>query len=390
MVELQLDGISKTFARGNAVLDDLSLTVKPGEYLTLVGPSGCGKTTLLRVIAGLEDATTGELRMDGKRVNETPSHRRAVAMLFQQPALIPQYTVEQSLRAAWRWTLFKDAEREAELSRIASMLGLQADLRHPVGQLSGGQQQRVALARCLLRRPKLCLFDEPLGHLDAPLRSQLRRQIRDIADELRFAAIHVTHDPDEAFAVGDRVAVMSAGRIVQVDTVKGLHRMPRNRFVAEMIHHSSGGLNTLAGHIRQDGLDTTFESPFGRWPMPAQSVSDLRESLQSSKILHGSDKSPPKDVKVAIMIGIAAHEVRCSTEPARSDDIVSLRLPVRSEEADLHGTWIIAGDERGRWIGRLGVQERVERGQVVLMTFSMSRAYWFDAVTGRTLVAPTG
>ena len=393
MIELQLDNIGKTFQPVIRALDGISLTVAAGECVALVGPSGCGKTTLLRILAGLDSPTEGEVRIGGVRINHVPSHRRELAMLFQRPALIPNQSVRQNLR--WAWTLGRpwsfmqrlfggDRRREDELVRVAGMLGLSSDLDRPAGQLSGGQQQRVALGRCLLRKAKACLLDEPLGHLDAPLRTELRRLIRTLTREAGITMIHVTHDPEEAFSVGDRIAVMYQGQIVQVDTPGGVRRAPCNRYVAELIHHQTGGVNFLIGEVRRDEMDTFFESPLGRWPISVRIVDALRESLCEAENFH------PGEGKIHIMIGVAVEDVRCTTAPVAGSDEVRITLPVQELESCDDAICVIAAEPRGRWIGRASLDERFERGQTVTMAFSMARAYWFDAATGRTLAVRTG
>jgi ABC-type sugar transport system ATPase subunit len=384
-VELQLEDIGKTFAPAIKVLDQISFTARPGECLALMGPSGCGKTTLLRLIAGLDEPSEGEIRIGGQTVNRTPSHRRGVAMMFQRPALVPQRTVRQNLRWAWSlsspWAhLFGDGKHAGELLDIARMLDLEKDLDRPVQQLSGGQQQRVALGRCLLRQAKICLLDEPLGHLDAPLRTDLRRQMRSVLQQQGLTAIHVTHDPEEACAVGDRVAVMQGGRIVQIDAPADLLRLPKNRFVAEIIHQPFGGLKLLAGQISRDGLDTFFDCPFGRWPVSALQVSALHDALFECE-------TPAKSGKIHVTLGIAARAVRSSSERCHDEELIQLSLPVLDQEVTPAGTWIIGGDERGRWMGQ-SAGERFSRGQDVTMTFSMQHTYWFDHATGRTLASP--
>ena len=247
MPELRFDHIDKTYPPARHVLENISLTVAAGECLALLGPSGCGKTTLLRIIAGLEHPTAGAVFIGDQNVTHLPSHLRDVAMLFQQPALVPTQSARHSL--SWAWTLRKtwglwrrtSNARAAELDHVARLLGLEHDLDRPVQELSGGEQQRVALGRCLLRRAPICLLDEPLAHLDAPLRVDLRRQIRALAREQSMTLIHVTHDPDEALTVGDRVAVMQEGRIVQLDEPSALARLPRNRYVAELTCRQQGG-----------------------------------------------------------------------------------------------------------------------------------------------------
>jgi ABC-type sugar transport system ATPase subunit len=387
-VELRLDSVCKSFAPPTLTLKDVTLTVAPAECLALIGPSGCGKTTFLRLIAGLEQANSGDITIDDQRINDVPCHRRGVAMLFQRPALIPQQTVRRNLR--WIWTLRHplrslfggNRDRETQLLRVASLLDLDKDLDRPVQQLSGGQQQRVALGRCLLGNAKLCLLDEPLGYLDAPLRLQLRRLIRALAREFQMTTIHVTHDPEEALAVGDRVAVMQDGVIVQIDEPAKLRRFPANRFVAELVHHHEGGLDFLAGSIVRDDVDVYFENVFGRWPMSLQSLAALRESLYLGENFHASSG------KVDMIIGIAIRDVRTGSDVHAEDGEVSLRMTVSEWECTAAGNWVIAANKRGSWIGRAVASERFERGQAVTMAFSMDRAFCFDSLTGRTLIAP--
>jgi ABC-type sugar transport system ATPase subunit len=417
MVDLRTDGLTKSFPPSICALDGATLTIPAGECLAIVGPSGCGKTTLLRLIAGLEQPTTGEIRFGGVNVNDRPAHERDVAMLFQRPALLPAQTVRQNLHWTWdvreTWAFVrrfwsKDAGREEKVRSIAHLLGLEHDLDRPVGQLSGGQQQRVALGQCLVREAPITMLDEPLGHLDAPLRTELRRTIRAFVKERGITLLYVTHDPEEALAVGDRVAVLRHGRLVQLDSPRVLRHAPSNQFVAELIYQSTGGLNLLAGYIRQEGLDTFFENPFRRWPMDATAVTALHESIQDSRILHAGDAqtattpaqslleadeagtaTPSASEKLHIMVGVPASAVHCTTAADAPDGDVRLVLPYRDQECGWSGNWVIASDARGRWIGRAGDDERFERGQALSMTFSMSRAYWFDAATGRTLLAPS-
>ncbi len=392
MADLRLEDLGKTFAPSIRAVDEVSLTIASGEYVALLGPSGCGKSTLLRIIAGLERQTEGDIHIDGVNVNTFPPHRRDVALLFQRPAFIVQQTVRQNLCPAWTarapWAPLRrffgaNQQDEEELLRIANLLGLANDLERPVGQLSGGQQQRVALGRCLLRKAKVTLLDEPLGHLDAPLRVELRRQIRGLARELGLTMIHVTHDPAEALAIGDRVAVMRQGRILQIDESRQLRRLPSHRFVAELIHHENGGFNWLAGEIVKEEFDTYFVGAFGRWPVSLHIVDHLRETLYKGQNFDA------RQGKVNIMMGIPATEVHCTTGRTGEDAEVRVLLKVHELECSATRSWVIGADIRGRWIGRADDAERLERGQEVTMRFSMTRAYWFDAATSRTLFAPT-
>jgi ABC-type sugar transport system ATPase subunit len=379
MPDLRLDHIGKTFPPSRHVLADITLTVPAGQCLAILGPSGCGKTTLLRLIAGLDQPTSGDVFLDGQSVKHVPSHRRNVAMLFQRPALVPTQSVRQSLRWAWTlrgpWAFLRRNARNQELERIARLLELERDLDRPVRELSGGQQQRVALGRCLLRKAPICLLDEPLGHLDAPLRVELRRQIRALAREHPMTLIHVTHDPEEALAVGDRVAVIHEGRIVQIDAPAKLQRAPSNRYVAELVHQQQGGLNLLPGTIIRDGECSYFETAQGKWPIP--------DSLTFSN--HKNFQAEPG--KVHIIFAIAARNVHCDAGRPLQADEIRLTMPVLQRECSSSGTWIIAGDDRSRWIGQ---GQDVELGSEVTMAFSIKRGYWFDGVTGQTLCAPAG
>lgn len=412
MANQRLDQIGKTFSSGVLALDDVSWSVPAGECIALVGPSGCGKTTLLRIIAGLEREHVGQVFIDDVDVTDVPPYRRSVAMLFQNPAFHVNQSVRQNLRQAWsiseplaplkRW-FGGERPREAELTRVAEILGLSNELECPMHQLSGGQQQRVALGRCLLREAKITLLDEPLAHLDAPMRVEMRRQIRRLAREFGLTVIHVTHDPAEALAIGDRVAVLHHGRLLQMDEPGQLRRCPTHQFVVEMIHHETGGLNWLSGQISKDGHDSTFENPLGRWPVSLETVGHLKEGLYRGKSsqtditasgpISGSQNNEipaPKNEKVDMMMGIAAVHIRCTTDLGHADDRIRLVGTVDQIETYAGGRWVIsicAGSPL-RWIGRADDGERLERGQKIAMLFSMDKAYWIDASNGRVFFAP--
>jgi ABC-type sugar transport system ATPase subunit len=379
MPDLRLEHICKSFPPSRHVLADITLNVPGGQCLAILGPSGCGKTTLLRIIAGLEQPTSGDVYLGGQCATHLSSHYRNVAMLFQRPALVPTQSVRQSLHWAWTlrepWAFTRRAARDQELERIARLLELERDLERPVRELSGGQQQRVALGRCLLRQAPICLLDEPLGHLDAPLRVELRRQIRTLAREHAMTLIQVTHDPEEALAVGDRVAVIHEGRIVQIDEPAKLQSAPCNRYVAELVHQQQGGLNLLPGTIALDRQRLFFETTIGRWQIPA--------SLPFAN--HKNFHAGPG--KVHIIFGIAAREVHCDAERPQQADEIRLTMPVLQRECSSSGNWIIVGDDRGHWIGR---GQNAGSGSEVTMAFSIKQGYWFDGVTGQTLCAPAG
>src|SRR5476649_21057 len=256
MDKLQLKGLTKKFA-GLTVVDNLDLTLRAGEFVSLLGPSGCGKTTTLRMIAGFVDPTAGIIEMDGQVLSSpagsVPPDRRQMSMIFQSYAIWPNMTVQQNVAFGLELRRMPNAEvkrRVGEMLEVVHMNHL-AD-RYPA-ELSGGQQQRVALARAIVIRPSVLLLDEPLSNLDATLREEMRFEIRRLHDEFRVTTVYVTHDQAEAMVTSDRIAVMNHGRIEQVDAPRALYNQPKTRFVAGFI----GRTNFIEG--LSNGHDISFD-----------------------------------------------------------------------------------------------------------------------------------
>jgi multiple sugar transport system ATP-binding protein len=233
--DVKLEKVNKVYENGFHAVHDLSLDVADGEFMVLVGPSGCGKTTALRMVAGLEDITTGILRIGGKEVNDESPKERDIAMVFQNYALYPHMTVAQNIGFALKLRKLPKAELDAKVKEAADILGLTDWLDRKPGQLSGGQRQRVAMGRAIVRQPSVFLMDEPLSNLDAKLRVQMRAEVARIQRHLGVSTIYVTHDQIEAMTMGDRVTVMREGRLQQVDTPQNLYDNPDNIFVAAFI-----------------------------------------------------------------------------------------------------------------------------------------------------------
>jgi multiple sugar transport system ATP-binding protein len=241
MASVVLRRIEKVFPNGSHAVRALDLSLEDGEFMVLVGPSGSGKTTILRMIAGLEGITGGEILLNGKTVNRLPPRARDVAMVFQNHVLYPHLSVRGNLEFPLRLRKIGRAERERRVRETAELLGLSPWLDARPTTLSGGQRQRVAIGRCLVRRPAVFLLDEPLAQLDAPLRAELRAEIARLQRQLRTTTLYVTHDQAEAMALGDRLAVLAGGRLQQEGTSRELYDRPANVFVARFL--GSPGMN---------------------------------------------------------------------------------------------------------------------------------------------------
>jgi multiple sugar transport system ATP-binding protein len=256
MAGITLDDITKRYDDGYEAVKHLDLEIGDGEFLILVGPSGCGKSTALRMVAGLEDITDGRLLIDGQVVNDKAPKDRDIAMVFQSYALYPHMTVAENMAFPLRLAKVDDAEIKKRVDETAKILDLTQHLDRKPANLSGGQRQRVAMGRAIVRSPKAFLMDEPLSNLDAKLRVQMRTEVSRIQSRLGTTTIYVTHDQTEAMTLGDRVAVMRAGILQQVDSPKNLYERPDNLFVAGFI--GSPSMNFFTAHLDGDTLKLPF------------------------------------------------------------------------------------------------------------------------------------
>ena len=245
---IKFQNVSKTFG-ATRVVDDLSLEIDDGEFTVLLGPSGCGKTTTLRMLAGLETVTSGDIYIDGERVNDVPTQHRDLAMVFQSYALYPHMTIAENIGYPLRVRKLQKAERTERVNRVAAMLEIESLLARKPRQLSGGERQRVALARAIVREPRAYLMDEPLSNLDARLRVQMRGELKRLQHQLGTTTIYVTHDQAEAMTLASRVAVMMKGRLQQFDTPLNIYNHPANRFVAGFV--GSPSMNFVEGQVER-------------------------------------------------------------------------------------------------------------------------------------------
>ncbi|CAM2157505.1 sn-glycerol-3-phosphate import ATP-binding protein UgpC [Pararobbsia alpina] len=274
MAKIACKGLSKQYDGGPPVLHPLDMQIDDGEFVVLLGPSGCGKSTMLRMIAGLEGISGGELSIGDKVVNDVPARERNVAMVFQNYALYPHMTVYNNIAFGLRRLKVAQAEIDRRVRDVASLLNLDTLLERKPRQMSGGQQQRAAIARAMIKTPAVFLFDEPLSNLDAKLRAQLRGDIKRLHQRLKTTTVYVTHDQLEAMTLADRVVLMKGGLIEQAGTPSDLYHSPRTLFAAGFI--GTPAMNVVSGVVER-GADGVFVKAVGqRWPLKAGRFSRLQ------------------------------------------------------------------------------------------------------------------
>jgi multiple sugar transport system ATP-binding protein len=271
MASVTLRNLDKKFPNGSHAVRDLSLEVRDGEFVVIVGPSGCGKSTTLRMIAGLEEPTAGEIYIGNGLVNQVPPGARDVAMVFQSFVLYPHMSVYENMAFGLRRRGAHRGEIDKRIRAAAQVLSIESLLERRPGELSGGERQRVALGRAIVREPKVFLFDEPLSNLDAKLRVQMRGEIARLHQRLTTTVIYVTHDQAEALTLGERIVILDQGVIQQIDTPMSIYHRPANRFVASFI--GSPAMNLLPGTM-QAGVFRFDEGSNGEAPPPAIEIAD--------------------------------------------------------------------------------------------------------------------
>lgn len=265
MAEVILNHLDKVYEGSTKVVDDLNLEIRDGEFIVLVGPSGCGKSTTLRMIAGLEEVTSGSIRIGGRVVNDVSPKDRDIAMVFQSYALYPHMTVYENMAFALKLKRRSKADIDAKVRRAADVLGIVGLLDRKPKALSGGQKQRVAVGRAIVRDPQCFLFDEPLSNLDAQRRVEMRTEIRELHEKLASTTVYVTHDQEEAMTLGDRVVVMHRGVAQQVGSAADIYQQPSNRFVAGFL--GSPSMNFFRGRLIRQGDELFFDEGSGRLPV---------------------------------------------------------------------------------------------------------------------------
>ena len=365
MAEVLLKNVTKIYDGGNKVVTDANFTVKDKEFVVLVGPSGCGKTTTLRMIAGLEEITSGEIFIDGKLVNNLPPKDRDIAMVFQNYALYPHMTVYENMAFGLKLKKVDKKEIDVRVNEAAKILGLETYLDRKPKALSGGQRQRVAVGRAIVRKPKVFLFDEPLSNLDAKLRVQMRTEISKLHKQLGATMIYVTHDQTEAMTMGDRIVIMKDGIINQVDTPLNLYNKPVNQFVAGFI--GSPAMNFLGGTISdKNGLMFTSIN------------SELKFHLTSEQ------KDYLKDyVGKGIIIGIRPEDISVEIS---TDKSIKLESELEVIEPMGNETFIYFQVEKIQFIARVKPLQDLKTGGKVNLYIDPQKVYLFDKDTGDHLI----
>jgi len=285
MATVTLDHVNKVYSNGFHAVNDLSVDIREGEFMVLVGPSGCGKTTALRMVAGLEEITSGTLSIGDKVVNDQTPKERDIAMVFQNYALYPHMTVAANIGFGLKLRKLPKDQIAAKVKETADILGLSQWLDRKPGQLSGGQRQRVAMGRAIVREPSVFLMDEPLSNLDAKLRVQMRAEVQRIQRRINVATIYVTHDQVEAMTMGDRVAVMRSGVLQQVDRPQVLYSHPDNLFVAAFI--GSPAMNLYEASLTEDAGTVRLGSQDLRLPQPVREAHPALAAYAGKKVILG-------------------------------------------------------------------------------------------------------
>ncbi|MFB9838020.1 ABC transporter ATP-binding protein [Actinoallomurus acaciae] len=396
MTAITLDRLDKTYPAGNKAVDSLSLEIKDGEFMVLVGPSGCGKSTALRMVAGLEEITGGELRIGDRLMNRTPARDRDVAMVFQSYALYPHLSVRQNIGFGLTLRKVPKAEIRKRVDEVAEVLGLTEFLERKPRNLSGGQRQRVAMGRAIVREPQAFLMDEPLSNLDAKLRVSMRASLGQLHERLGVTTVYVTHDQVEAMTLGDRVCVLREGKLQQVDTPQRLFDNPVNLFVAGFI--GSPAMNFVGAKlVRDDGPHVTFAGY--KLPIPAETLS-ARPGLDGyfdRDVILGVRPSDFEDSSHANGDWARIQATADLTEELGSEINVIFSIdapPVQHKDAaDLaqdatdgdEGASLPLSDNKALWTARVNARARVQAGQQIELSVDNRSLHFFDPKTGLSI-----
>ena len=379
MASITLEDLSKTYPNGFQAIDSLTLSVAEGEFMVLVGPSGCGKTTALRMVAGLEEITSGTLRIGTREANRLTSKERDVAMVFQNYALYPHMTVYQNIAFGLKLRKIPKNEVKRSVNEAASILGLTEVLDRRPALLSGGQRQRVAMGRAIVRNPAVFLMDEPLSNLDAKLRVQMRIEVRRIQRRIGVATLYVTHDQTEAMTMGDRVAVMRQGVLQQCDEPQTLYARPKNLFVAAFI--GSPAMNLFEATLSDDGESLQLGTQvIGLGPFAMEQRKGLG-AFRGKKVVVGirAEDLPVLESNSLPSIGVYIEEVEAlGSELLVHFSIDAVRVTGDQLKEDGSEELPAAFGVVGEGVARVEPRSTVRVGQMTRLQVFTERLHFFD------------
>jgi multiple sugar transport system ATP-binding protein len=392
MAEIELAHVTKRYGDGYEAVRDMNLDIADGEFMILVGPSGCGKSTALRMVAGLEDITEGELKIAGRVVNDRTPKDRDIAMVFQNYALYPHMSVRDNMGFALKLAGAPKEEIDRKVTEAAKVLDLEQHLDRKPANLSGGQRQRVAMGRAIVRNPSAFLMDEPLSNLDAKLRVQMRAEISRIQQRFETTTVYVTHDQTEALTLGDRIAVMRAGVLQQVGAPMELYNHPNNLFVAGFI--GSPAMNFLPAHIEGD----VVKLPIGDVRIP----DELRRRLESGRgggrngviaglrpddfddasLISERDRGTTFRTKIDVLEAMGSEYYAYFT--VQGEQVSAQELQELAEEA---GATDLPSQDGTQVVARLEAASRVRQGEEIELWFNAEHLHLFDPENGLSLLA---
>lgn len=374
MAEVTLKGVEKTYPNGFKAVHGVDLNIREGEFMVFVGPSGCAKSTTLRMIAGLEDISEGDVYIGDRRVNDLPPKDRGISMVFQNYALYPHMSVYENMAFGLKQQKLAKAEIERRIAEAAKTLDIEHLLKNKPGEMSGGQRQRVALGRAMVRKPDVFLFDEPLSNLDAKLRVSTRVSIAQLHNDLKAEGqnatmIYVTHDQVEAMTLGDRICVLNQGEIMQVDTPMNLYQYPANKFVAGFI--GSPAMNIIKVHIDEiDGVMNVIAESGHRWELPKQKQGLARQRTGEW-----------------VWFGVRPEHIQLASDCTTPSGVNTQRHKIDVVESmgnELYLYFQLGGD---RMISRIpfDADRLVSGGDSALLKFRVSQCHLFDLDSEETL-----
>jgi multiple sugar transport system ATP-binding protein len=394
---ITFDKVTKIYEDGFRAVNDLDLEVQDGEFVVFVGPSGCGKTTALRMLAGLEEISGGEVRIGDRVVNNLPPRDRDVSMVFQNYALYPHMTVAENIGFALRMRKVKKDEARKKIAETARIIGLTDHLDRKPKQLSGGQRQRVAMGRAIVREPQVFLMDEPLSNLDAKLRVQMRAEISRIQRQLGVTTVYVTHDQVEAMTMGDRVAVLRRGVLQQFDVPQHLYEKPANLFVASFI--GSPAMNMVEAKVERQDEGLVLRVGAMMLPIPRETLSarpglseyvgrtiavGIRpEALSGANGRNGDHGARGRGIVRAIE-ALGPEQlvhVEIEAKPVLVEDVIEGLV----DGAEANDLVEIIADDQALLVARLDPSEQVREGDVIELAIDLRKLHFFDVDSGETI-----